>query len=98
MTSMTSLAPVTSVAPSRSSLLVPAQRGSSGEPGTAKTSRPCSPASLAVMREPERSAASTTSTPRLMPEISRLRRGKLSARGTVPGVISVTSTPRSAIS
>jgi hypothetical protein len=38
-------------------LLVPAERGSSGLPGTAKTSRPCSPARRAVIKEPERSAA-----------------------------------------
>ena len=37
-------ASVTGVAPCLSNPLVPSQRGSSGEPGTAKTSRPCSPA------------------------------------------------------
>jgi hypothetical protein len=52
-----SLADVTRQAPCFSRLLVPAERGSSGLPGTAKTSRPCSPAKRAVMSEPERSAA-----------------------------------------
>ena len=33
------------------------------EPGTANTSRPCSPAIRAVIRVPERFAASTTTTP-----------------------------------
>ena len=76
-----SRAQVTRQAPCFSRLLVPAERGSSGLPGTAKTSRPCSPARRAVISEPERSAASTTTTPSEMPEISRLRRGKsLSAR------------------
>ena len=45
MASMMSRASVTRIAPSFSSPLVPAARGSSGEPGTAKTSRPISPAS-----------------------------------------------------
>ncbi len=49
-TPMTSSAAVTSVAPCLSRPLVPSARGSSGEPGTAKTSRPCSPASRAVIR------------------------------------------------
>jgi hypothetical protein len=49
--------------PANKRLLVPAERGSSGLPGTAKTSLPCSPANRAVIREPERSAASTTTTP-----------------------------------
>jgi hypothetical protein len=62
-------------------LLVPAERGSSGLPGTAKTSRPCSPPKRAVISEPERSAASITTTPREIPEISRLRRGKSLPRG-----------------
>ena len=61
---------------------MPSARGSSGEPGTAKTSRPCSPASRAVISEPERRAASTMTTPTESPEISRLRRGKSRARGS----------------
>ena len=58
------------------------------------TSRPCSPASRAVISEPERDAASTTSTPRASPDISRLRRGKLCACGGVPVGNSLTSAPR----
>jgi hypothetical protein len=65
---------VTRHAPCFKRLLAPAERGSSGLPGTAKTSRPCSPANRAVIREPERSAASTTTTPSEIPEIRRLRR------------------------
>ena len=57
----------------------------SGLPGTAKTSRPCSPAKRAVISEPERSAASITTTPSEIPEISRLRRGKSLPRGEKPG-------------
>jgi len=45
-------------------------------PGTAKTSRPCSSASLAVMSDPLRGAASTTTVPRQIPLISRFRTGK----------------------
>ena len=63
--------------------LAPAERGSSGEPGTANTSRPCSAAIRAVISEPERWAASTMTTPTAAPEISRLRRGKSAARGRV---------------
>ena len=55
--------PAQRVAPSRMRSFVPSARGSSGEPGTAKTSRPCSRAKRAVMSEPERRAASTTTTP-----------------------------------
>ena len=40
------------------------------------------------MSEPERSAASTTTTPRARPEISRLRRGKWRAWGASPSRIS----------
>ena len=62
-TASTSAASVTSVAPCLSRPLVPSARGSSGEPGTANTSRPCSSAMRAVISEPERRAASTTTTP-----------------------------------
>ena len=62
-TAITSAASVTSVAPCLSRPLVPSARGSSGEPGTANTSRPCSSAMRAVISEPERRAASITTTP-----------------------------------
>ena len=81
---MTSEASVVSVAPCLIRSLVPAARGSSGEPGTANTSRPCSAAIRAVISDPERSAASTTTTPSAAPEISRLRLGKSRARRHMP--------------
>ena len=62
---------------------MPRQRGSSGEPGTANSSRPASWARRAVIRLPERGAASTTTTPEREPgddavaprEMPALRRG-----------------------
>ena len=86
--SMTSRASVTRIAPSFKSSLAPAARGSSGEPGTAKTSRPISPASLALISDPERFAASITTRPSARPAIMRLRRGKSLARGSHPNGIS----------
>ena len=50
------------------------------------------------MSEPERAAASTTSTPRASPDISRLRRGKLCGAGGVPVGNSLTRAPVAAIS
>ena len=91
---MMSAASVISVAPCLIRSLVPAARGSSGEPGTANTSRPCSAAIRAVISEPERCAASTTTTPSAAPEIRRLRRGKSRARGTWPSGISEIAAPR----
>ena len=90
---MMSLASVTRIAPSFKSPLAPAARGSSGEPGTAKTSRPISPASLALISEPERLAASTTTRPSARPATMRLRRGKSCARGSQPNGISETTAP-----
>ena len=77
---------------------MPSARGSSGEPGTAKTSRPCSPAKRAVMSEPERRAASTTTVPSARPETMRLRLGKSRPRGSQLSGISETTTPFSVIS
>ena len=88
-----SAASVTGVAPCLIRPLVPSARGSSGEPGTAKTSRPCSAARRAVISEPERFAASTMTTPSASPEISRLRRGKSRARGSQPSGISESAAP-----
>ena len=87
-TEITSSASVTRLAPCLRRWLLPSARGSRGEPGTAKTSRPCSSASRAVIREPERFAASTTTIPAASPEMSRLRRGKSWARGCHPSGIS----------
>ena len=58
------LRPRTRLAPSRISMLQPEARASNGWPGTARTSRPRSSASRAVIRLPDRAAASTTTTPR----------------------------------
>ena len=93
----TSAALSTSVAPSRSSWLVPRWRGSSGLPGTAITSRPCSTARRAVISEPERGAASTTTTPSASPEMIRLRRGKSGAPAAAPSGRSLTTAPLAAI-
>ena len=95
--SMTSSGSVAIVAPVFSRRLVPSARGSSGWPGTANTSRPCSAAVRAVISVPDRRAASTISTPSAMPEMMRLRRGKSCARGTKPGGFSLTRQPRSPI-
>ena len=59
-------------------LVAAAARGSSGEPGTANTSRPCSSAKRAVISEPDLAPASTTTTPSARPAMMRLRRGKSS--------------------
>ena len=48
---------------------------------------------MAVISEPDRSAASITTTPRARPEISRLRRGKWRGSGAMPSGISETSAP-----
>jgi hypothetical protein len=77
--------------------LVPWWRGSSGLPGTAITSRPCSAARRAVISEPDCGAASTTTTPRLRPEIRRLRRGKWRACGTALSGRSETIAPLATI-
>ena len=63
----------------------------------ANTSLPCSTASRAVISEPDCRAASTTSVARDRPEISRLRWGKLAARGGVPSGYSLNSKPCCAI-
>ena len=96
-TSSTSSGSVTRVAPVLRRRLVPSARGSSGWPGTANTSRPCSAAMRAVISVPDRRAASTMTTPSETPEMMRLRRGKSLARGTKPGGCSLTRQPRSPI-
>lgn len=58
------------------SALHPCARGSSGDPGTAITSRPASAANRAVMSDPDRGAASTTTVPSASPAMIRLRDGK----------------------
>ena len=88
---------VTSVAPSRIRLLQPSARGSSGDPGIAMTSLPRSDASLAVINDPERAAASMTTTPKLKPAIIRLRMGKWCGVGWVVGGISAMIRPDSSM-
>ena len=86
------------VAPSRSSALVPAERHAVTGPGTAPTSRPMSAAISAVMSEPERRAASTTIVMCASAAMIRLRAGKHQRIATNPGGSSPTTQPRSAIS
>src|SRR2546426_3198363 len=63
----TSCQQVISLAPSWMSRFVPALVAEVILPGTANTSRPRSPAKPAVIRPPLRSAATTSTTPRLSP-------------------------------
>ena len=72
-----------------------ADRAASPAPRTPRA--PAPRASRAVIREPERSAASTTTTPSDRPAMIRLRRGKWRACGAVPGGSSATTAPRSAM-
>ncbi len=62
-------------------------------PGTANTSRFWAKAWPAVMREPLRRVPSTTTTPLLRPEMTRLRMGKWNRTGCSPGGNSVTTAP-----
>ena len=62
-------------------------------PAFAKTSRPCSAASLAEIKDPLSRAASTTRTPRDKPDRIRFLRGKLPAKGLVPKGNSLTRAP-----
>ena len=68
-----SLALSTSLAPCLISAWQPRDCGEWIEPGIAKTSRPASSASRAVISEPDCRAASTTSVPRASPAMMRLR-------------------------
>ena len=60
-------------------------------PARRKLRAPVPAHNCAVISEPERSAASITTTPRASPEISRLRRGKWRGSGAMPSGISDTS-------
>jgi len=62
-------------------------------PEQQKTSRPCSPANLAVIKEPDLSAPSVTNVPNDIPEIILLRAGKLPLETLNPGGYSETTTP-----
>ncbi len=89
----TSSALVSSAAPFLMSPLVPSQRGSSGEPGTANTSRPLLGGKPRGDERARPRGRFDDNDGALMPEIIRLRRGKCSARGTVPGLISARRSP-----
>ena len=78
------LSPCTRVAPSRIRPLQSRLRGPCGEPGTANTSRAYSLAKWAVMSEPERGAALTTTTTLARLDLIRLWRRKLCAWVTAP--------------
>ena len=78
----------TSVALSWITVLHPSDLGSKGELGMAMTSPPRSEASCAVISDPEREAASTTTTPSARPVIIRLRKGMHHAIGCVQGAFS----------
>ena len=86
-------APRHSTAPLRISSLVPPLVALSTGPGTASTLRPWSAAWLAVMRAPLLSAASTMTTARHSPLMSRLRAGNSPASGSWPMADSVSSAP-----
>ena len=58
------------------------------------TSRPCSAAQRAVMSDPLRSLASTTTTATERPLMIRFRLGKLNRRGGTDGPNSLTTAPR----
>src|SRR5256712_6093823 len=93
----TSCQQVISLAPSWMSRFVPALVAEVILPGTANTSRPRSPAKPAVIRAPLRSAASTTTTPRLSPASVRLRTGKWPASAGAPRANCDTSAPCASI-
>src|SRR6185295_1590808 len=85
-------------APSRMRPLAPSELSSKIRPGTAQTSRPRSSAWRAVISEPERVAACTTSVPAVSAASERLRSGKCQARGMAAQGNSETRAPRAAIS
>src|SRR3546814_16520511 len=74
----------------------PDLRGSSGDPGTANTLRPWSRARRAVISEPERRAASTTTVATASPAMMWLRDRKFRVSGVVPTGISATTVAASA--
>ena len=86
---------VTGVAPCLSRLFGPALIGLRMLPGTTRTSRPCSSAKSAVIRAPLRSPASRMTVTSDKPEMMRLRRGKFTASGGMPGANSDTTAPAS---
>lgn len=63
------------------------------DPGIANISRPSSLPNLAVMSEPDRSAASITRIPAERAAMMRFRRGKWHAFGPKPGASSEIRSP-----
>jgi len=80
-------------APFLISRFTPFARSSVGVAGTANTSLPCSNALFAVISDPERRAASMTTSPIDRPEMMRLRWGKFDGCGFVCRGSSETMTP-----
>ena len=96
--STTSSASVTRTAPpSRTSRCTPADATEVTGPGTPITSRWQRSAQLAVLSAPLRSAASTTTVPRVSAAIRRLRMRNRGRRGVDPGGTSLITSPASAI-
>ncbi len=92
--STTSSASVTHTAtPSRSSRWHPVDAIDVTGPGTAPTGRESSAARDAVLSEPERQAASTTTVARANAAMSRLRSRNRTRLGTDPGGTSETTAP-----
>jgi hypothetical protein len=84
----------TTPAPAASSAFVPLEKREVTGPGTAPTGRPSCCAKSAVVSEPERSVASTTTVRAARPAISRLRATKHQRKAVKPGGSSETTQPR----
>ena len=95
--SRTSRVSRTTAAPAASSPFVPAEKREVTGPGTAATGRPSCAAKSAVVSEPERSAASTTTVSAASPAMIRLRATKFQRKAANPGGSSDTTHPRAAI-
>ena len=85
----------TTPAPAASSAFVPAEKRDVTGPGTARTGRPNCVAKSAVVSEPDRSAASTTTVSAASAAIRRLRATKHQRNAVNPGGSSETTQPRS---
>ncbi|MNI63918.1 hypothetical protein D3C73_1193300 [compost metagenome] len=93
-----SSAQVTSFAPCLIRSSAPRLLGEVMGPGTANTSLPASNAASAVISEPLRESASTTSVPSVSPAIIRLRCGNSPGWLFVPGGYSLSTSPLCEIS
>ena len=90
-TSSTSRTSRTTAAPAASSPFVPLEKREVTGPGTAPTGRPSWAAKSAVVSEPERSVASTTTVAAASPAMIRLRATKHQRYGVKPGGSSETT-------